>query len=157
MAVTVPVVDPTNEFSEQHSQNLANANAVNSNFSYDSDYLYNIARQARLTGDEAWYEKWLEAMQSESFYNRAVEYDKFVRSNSYQMMVEDLKKAGLNPYLALNSLGGFSGANIQGQASGYGAVSSRAKQQQGQAALLKAILSIFSSAGALAKIVSLFA
>lgn len=107
--------------------------ANDSGWSYDfsnstaKDYLDFLKEQA--SKDEAWFEKYINALQNESQYSRAVEYDKWLRSNSYQMMVEDLKKAGLNPYLALNSLGGSSGTSLQASSSGMSAVSGKSSLQ----------------------------
>lgn len=81
------------------------------------------------TKDDFWMEKYLDALERLEDVKDARDYDLFVRSHSYQLMAEDLKKAGFNPYLALNSLGGSGGANIMKNASNYSASSARATQQ----------------------------
>lgn len=67
-------------------------------------------------------------------------YDQYVRSHNYQWMSEDLRKAGLNPYLALNSLGGSSGANIQAQGGTYGASSAKNSKDLGNNRILALLL-----------------
>lgn len=141
---------------ENLKNNFSSNEAPVFNMPLNSGYIEQLASMA--PNSEAWYEKYLDALANESYYSRAVEYDKFVRSNYYQMMVQDLKKAGLNPYLALNSLGGSSGSNIQGSSSGYGAVSAAASSKKADAAMLRVLTSllgdIFSSSGQVAKIIA---
>lgn len=79
-------------------------------------------------------------------------YDEYVRKHNYQWMAEDLKNAGLNPYLALNSLGGSSGTNIQAQSGTYGASSAKNTRDLGKGRILALLMA--SLLGASAKALS---
>lgn len=58
------------------------------------------------TNTQADYDKWkagYNAWYEQKATNSARAWDEYIQSTYYQRMVEDLKKAGLNPWLALNS------------------------------------------------------
>lgn len=84
------------------------------------------------TQDDFWMEKYIDALERENDVKSAREYDEYVRSHYYQNMSEDLKKAGFNPYLALNSLGGSNGTTIMKNASNYSASSAKASAKNAE-------------------------
>lgn len=85
-------------------------------------------------------EKLLDYYIDQSNVNSAREYDSYIRSHSYQMMVDDLKAAGLNPWLALNSLGASGGANIQANNSTSSAQSTLNSKNLGNNKILAMLL-----------------
>lgn len=118
-----------------------NSNSIPDLFSVanSSGYLAALEEKAKRTGAEADFEKWLDARAQEDYLSRAYAYDEYIRGSQYQRMAADLKKAGLNPYLALNSLSGGSGSSIQGQTIDYNATSSQATKLTAQSNMVKAI------------------
>lgn len=81
----------------------------------NDDYLGWLKDHAKISPEYA--EKLFDYYVNQANWSNAVAYDKWTRSHSYQMMVNDLKAAGLNPYLALNSLGGSSGSSVMASSS----------------------------------------
>lgn len=106
------------------------------------------------TKDDFWMEKYLDALERENDVRSARNYDQFIRSHYYQIMAEDLKKAGFNPYLALNSLGGSNGTTIMKNSSNYSASSARAAQQNANSKTIDSVVgSIGELVGAAAKMI----
>lgn len=66
---------------------------VKDNPEYMELYLQLLAERENTTNAQAWYEK--------------------MSGSQYQRAIEDLKKAGINPYLALQSLGGAGSGSVQ--------------------------------------------
>lgn len=68
-------------------------------------YLQNLNTENAWKLHELDYQRELKAVQD------ARNWDKMMSDTQYQRMVDDIKKAGLNPWLAVNS-GGLSGASV---------------------------------------------
>lgn len=109
----------------------------------ESNYL-DVLKKKSLASDE-WLEKYLNFLDNREALSQAQDYDKWVRSNSFQLMAEDLRKAGLNPYFALNSLGGSSGSSMIRNTSGYNANSAVSYNKANEIKLTSSILSFISS------------
>lgn len=147
-------VDPMQiDYSPQSSTSLI-MNSANS-----GGYLKALETQARLSGDDVDLEKYLDALGQSEYANRAYEYDEYIRSSQYQRMSKDLKEAGLNPYLALNSLTGGSGSSMMGSVASYNSNATKSDRLTSQSNLVKAIAMMFAgvagSAGAIAKLLAL--
>lgn len=86
-------------------------------------YLDMLANKAY--GDEAWLEKYINALENRDALSRSQDYDKWLRSNQVQLLMKDLEAAGLNPYTALNSIGSSGGSSLYQNQSGYSANSAK--------------------------------
>lgn len=157
------VVSPYMQSQGYSEQDISNAWGAYKSGDYSSFSLSNgssdvgtldwLRRMAK--NDPEYAEKLFDYMVDQANVGSARDYDKLVRQNSYQWMFEDLKKAGLNPYLALNSLGGSSGANIQAQGNTYGAAKATSSKEIGYLkTILQFVGNLISSAGSLTKLVS---
>ena len=159
-----------NQSAEASSNSLTDTNLVQSFdnwFTGDLDYqreLENLNRQNIYNSAEAqksreWQERQWEI---ERLYNSAeAEKNRLFQLNmsntAYQRAVEDMKKAGLNPYLAYSQGGASVGSGATASTSAptgvqarSGSAHSNVKASKGIGALLSAVLSLASSATTLA-------
>lgn len=81
--------------------------------------------------DDAWLEKWINWMMQSDMMQKQMDWQEYMSGSQYQRMINDLKAAGLNPWLALQ--GGVSGSSygsVSAPSVGYTSPSYQANQKE---------------------------
>lgn len=115
------MIGPEGKVIEQFHQ-LQNQNAAanlffeQNNSNLNKDNWFEILTKKAQAGDPASLDLFMQYMMNETSLQSAREYETKMNSQRYQTMVEDLKKAGINPYW-IQSLG--SAPNYTGSSGSY--------------------------------------